>query len=445
VADAITVPLAGWLTSRVGPARTFLVALCGFGLASVLCGLSTSLATLVMFRIIQGLAGGPLIPISQTLLLGIFPKHKSNTAMAIWAMTAVIGPILGPILGGIICEHLTWPWIFFINAPFALLGAVSCWRLLIPRDPPPERRPVDVVGLGLMITWIGALQIVLDRGPDLDWFGSPMITSLAIIAVVGLISFVIWELTDDHPIVDLRIFRHPGYATVLAILGIDLGAFFGFVLILTLWLQTNMGYTPTLAAYTIAPGGLIVFVLTPLVAWLSARIDLRLMISLGLLAFAGVLFWQSSFSTNVTFAMIVAGEFGIGVAAALFFTPIFTLGLSFVTPAEVPAAAGLLAFTRTAATAFATALATTAWQDSATRSRVGLIDHFQGTGALGQIGAAGFKGEQALQFLDNLVQNQAVMLATNHAVFAVAAIMLSGAFVIWSVPRARSGVSVTGH
>src|SRR5689334_2515256 len=192
VAEAITVPLTGWLAARFGAVRVFTTAIGCFGLFSALCGLSTSFTMLVVGRILQGVAGGPLIPLSQTLLLRIFPKEKAAAATALWAMTTLVAPILGPILGGWLCDDYSWPLIFLINVPIALMMAPFALKMLKRFETKLERSPIDLIGLTLMIAAVGALQLMLDLGKEHDWFESGMIVWLAIVAAIGLVVFVIW-------------------------------------------------------------------------------------------------------------------------------------------------------------------------------------------------------------------------------------------------------------
>ncbi|TAL01584.1 MAG: DHA2 family efflux MFS transporter permease subunit [Rhodospirillaceae bacterium] len=445
VAEALSVPLTGWLATRFGPGRTLAVAMAGFTIASALCGLSTSMAMLVTFRALQGLAGGPMMPLSQSMLVSIFPKERASTAMGIWAMTTVIGPILGPLVGGQICDRWSWPWIFLINVPVAAIFAAFIWGALKHRDPLPVRRPIDVIGLGLMVIWVVAIQAVLDRGQELDWFGSTYIVGLTIVAVVGFIAFLIWELTDEHPIVNLRVFRSRGYTLCLVVVCISFGTYLGSVIISPLWLQTNMGYTASWAGITSAPSGVVTFCLAPLVAWLSTRMDARLLISGGLLAFASIMFWRAHFASNVSFELIMTYMLMNGGCIAFFFAPAMSMALGFLKPQEIADGAGMMAFTRSIALAFATAMAAAYWQDSTIRDRAVIIDRLHGTGVLGQLGDMGFAPDQALQYLDNMVQDQAVMFATNDAFLAFAAAVTIGAFCIWLVPRKRLRNTPVAH
>ena len=263
VAEAITVPLTGWLSGRFGAVRLFCIAVVLFGLCSLLCGLSTSLPMLLGMRVLQGMAGGPLMALSQTLLLKIFPKRQSMQAMGLWAMTTLLAPVVGPVLGGWLCDQYSWPWVFLINVPMALLFGVLAWFMLKRYHEPAVIKPVDKVGMLLLIVWVAALQIMLDEGKDLDWFSSTEIRVLAIVAVIGFLSFLIWELTEEYPIVDLRVFRHRGFSSCMLVLGLAFGAFFGINVLTPQWLQYNMGYTTTWAGLVVAWGGVLSVVFSP--------------------------------------------------------------------------------------------------------------------------------------------------------------------------------------
>src|SRR5205814_4362785 len=206
VANAISVPLTGWLTQRFGQVRLFAGSVLLFVIASWLCGLAPYIESLIFFRVVQGLVAGPMIPLSQTLLLGSYPQAKAGTAMAMWAMTVLVAPVVGPLLGGWITDNIAWPWIFYINIPVGILAAGVTWAIYRHRETPTRKLPIDAVGLGLLVVWVGALQVLLDKGKELDWFHSSAIVAMAIVVAIGFVVFVIWELTEEHPIVDLRLF-----------------------------------------------------------------------------------------------------------------------------------------------------------------------------------------------------------------------------------------------
>jgi MFS transporter, DHA2 family, multidrug resistance protein len=205
-ANAVSIPLTGWLTQRLGQIKLFVGAIVLFIGASWLCGLAPTLPILLAARILQGVAAGPLIPLSQAILLSSYSKEKSATALAIWAMTATVGPIAGPLVGGWITDRYSWPWIFYVNVPIGLFAAGVTWMIYRTRETPIKRLQFDAVGLGLLITWVASLQVMLDKGKDLDSFSSPVIVILGISSLISFAFFLVWELTEKNPIVDLRLF-----------------------------------------------------------------------------------------------------------------------------------------------------------------------------------------------------------------------------------------------
>jgi len=447
VAEAITVPLTGWLAQRFGAVRVFVFAMLGFGLCSALCGLAQSLPMLVVFRILQGLSGGPMMPLSQTLLRRIFPQNMQPAALGLWSMTTVVGPIAGPLLGGAIVDTAGWPWVFYINVPVALICAFFAWRLLASRETRTERERVDYVGLGLLIVWISAMQIMLDKGKDLDWFNSRFIVTLALIAAIGFVSFIIWELTDDHPIVDLKIFRHRGFTAASIIMSLSFGAFFSTVVLIPLWLQTSMSYNATWAGRAMAFQGVLAVVMSPIVAKLTTKVDSRILVSFGVGFMGLVSFWRTGFASNIDFWGVSLPQLAQGFAMPFFFIPLMGLAMGSVLPRETASAAGLVNFMRTTAGAFGTSITTTAWENIATSHRtdlVGILNRPQAT--MDTMKAAGMSAGQALAQVDNMVQSQAVMLATDHVFMVTALVFLAGATAVWIAPKPKAmGPPAAGH
>jgi len=442
VAEAITVPLSGWLAQRFGAVRVFCTAMVSFAVCSALCGLAPSLSMLIVFRVLQGLSGGPMMPLSQTLMRRIFPARLQSAALGLWGMTTVVGPIVGPLLGGILVDGPGWPWVFYINVPPALVCAFFAWRMMKSRETATERKPVDIVGLALLILWVGSLQIMLDKGKDLDWFDSRFIVALAILAGLAFLAFINWELTDENPIVDLRVFRHRGFAASTAIMCIVFGTFFASVVLIPLWLQTSMGYTATWAGRVTAWQGLFAVILSPIVGRLTTKIDSRALVCFGVLIMAGVSFWRSDFASNVGYWNIAFPQIALGLAVPFFFIPLTGLALGSVNPRETASAAGLLNFARTTSGAFAVSITTTAWENTATLHRVDLAGNLNNPNAtLGTLQSMGLSAQQALGAVDNLVQGEAVMLATNH-IFLISALMfLFGACVVWLAPKPTGQVA----
>jgi DHA2 family multidrug resistance protein len=447
VAEAIMVPLSGWLAQRFGGVKLFVVGIFGFGVCSALCGLAPTLGWLVTFRVMQGLCGGPIMPMSQTLLMRIFPPSQRGQAMGIWSMTIVVAPIAGPLLGGGLCDTIGWPWIFFINVPFAAICGFFTWRLLADHETPTERKSVDVVGLGLLIVFVGALQIMLDKGKELDWFGSYFIIVLALVAGIGFAAFLIWELTSDNPIVDIRIFRHRGFTSTVTTQALAYGAFFAGIVLVPLWLQTNMGYTATWSGYVAAFGGVLAIVMSPIVPRLMTRIDSRLLIAFGVLWMGGVAFFRSTMASNADYWILVLPFFVQGLAMPFFFIPTSQLALSSVLPREVASAAGLSNFLRTMAAAVSTSIVTTQWEDAAAGNHADLVGKLNSPETFtNTLTAGGMSAGQALAQLDNLVQGQAVMLATNQMFRLIALVFVVAATAVWFAPKTKlGGAPVTAH
>jgi len=438
VAEAIVVPLTGWLAARFGAVKVFVLGMCGFGIFSALCGLAPSLGLLVTFRVLQGLCGGPIMPMSQTLMMRVFPPQARGQAMGLWSMTTVTAPIAGPILGGVLCDNAGWPWVFLINVPVAALCAFFAWRMLASQETPTEKRRIDFTGLALLVLFVGSLQIMLDKGKELDWFGSPVIIGLAVVAVVGFAAFLIWELTDAQPIVDLRVFRHRGFTGAVLTIGLTFGAFFSSIVLVPLWLQTNMGYTATWAGYTTALGGVLAVVFSPIVARLMQRIDARALVSFGVAGLAAIAFWRTSFASNASYWTIASTFLLQGVFMPFFFVPTTQIALSSVLPQETASAAGLSNFLRTLSAAFSAAIVTTMWDNASTRN------HSNMAGALNNPAAvqttmvhAGMTPAQALSQLDGVTQSQAVMLATDQMFLILALAFVVAACAVWLAPKPK--------
>jgi DHA2 family multidrug resistance protein len=361
VSNGISVPLTGWLMQRHGVVRTFVVSVLAFTVASFLCGIAWSLPTLVVFRVIQGAVSGPMVPGSQALLMSIFPPQKRGLALAIWSVTALVAPILGPVLGGYISDNWRWPWIFFINLPVGVFSGLLCARFLGARDTPARKLPIDSVGIGLLIVWVGALQIMLDKGKDLDWFGSPAIVTLAIVAVFGFFAWLNWERTERNPIVDLSLFKSRNFTLGTAAYCLGYAVLFGNLVLLPLWLQTQIGYTATWAGLVAAPAGVVAVALSPIAGRLIGRVDTRILAAIGLLSFTVSYFMRAGFTADASFYAFVMPQIAFGIGLGTFFVAMVALLLDGLPPARVPDASGLSNFLRIIASSFATSLTTTFW------------------------------------------------------------------------------------
>jgi len=443
VANAITVPLTGWLTQRFGQVRLFLASTLLFVLTSWLCGFSSTLEALVFFRVLQGAVSGPMIPLSQALMLAAFPREKSGMALAVWSMTTLIAPVVGPLLGGWISDNYTWPWIFYINVPVGLLAAWGSWRIFASRESATRALPIDKMGLAMLVVWVGALQIMLDKGKELDWFASPVIIALAVVAAVVFVFFLIWELTDAHPVVDLRLFKERNFAVGALSLALAFGVFFGNILLLPLWLQRNMGYTATYAGMVMAPVGLLAMVLTPIVGKLLAKHDARGLVTAAFLIFALVCFMRAGFTPQADMQTLMLPTLIQGAAMALFFVPLNAIAYSKLEPARIPAASGLANFARLTAAAFGTSITTTVWDDRATLHHAQLVEAAApGQPAFdGAVNAlqhhAGLSPTQILAVLDGLVNGQAYTMAALDIFYASALIFLALVAPVWLARKAN--------
>ena len=445
VANAIAVPLTGWLSQRFGQVRLFVASVMLFVLASWLCGLAPNMATLIAFRGLQGFVAGPMIPLSQGLLLSSYPRALAGLAMAMWSMTTLVAPVMGPLLGGWITDNLSWPWIFYINIPVGLLAAAMAWGLYRHRETATRQLPIDAVGLALLVLWVGSMQIMLDIGKEHDWFHSPEVVMLAVSAVVGLAFFLAWELTDEHPVVELALFRQRNFWSGTLATSVGYGLFFGNVVLLPLWLQQFMGYTATQAGMVMAPVGLMAIFLAPVVGKNISRVDPRHFATFAFLVFALVLWLRSNFSTQADLGTIMVPTIIQGVAMAFFFIPLVSITLSGITPDRIPAASGLSNFVRITAGAVGTSVSTTLWEDRASLHHAQLAEAIQAgnpaaIASLEGLRAAGLSADQALAQVNLLLDQQAFMLAANDVFYASALMFLALIPLIWlSHPKRAAG------
>lgn len=414
VCNAIALPLTGWLARRIGEVRLFMGSVILFILTSFLCGTATSLPELVLFRALQGLVAGPLFPIAQTLLISIFPPAKRGMSLALLGMVAVVAPILGPITGGWLTDNYSWPWIFFINLPIGVFAASVVWSQLRHRPETTERMPIDYVGLALLVLGVGLLQLVLDKGNDLDWFESDFILYGGVIAVVSLVAMVIWELTEEHPVINLRLFRYRNFTFGTLSLVLGYSAFFGLNLLLPIWLQTQMGYTAIWAGLAAAPIGIIPMLVTPIIGRFGHKADMRLLTSLAFLAMSTSCFVRAGFSLEVDYTHIALVQFGMGLGLALFFMPATTILLSSLSPREIADGSGLATFLRVLGGSFASSLTTWWWHRQAAIEHALLTENItvynpQTQQYLDQLGGASL---QNYAKIERLVEGQAYMIST---------------------------------
>jgi MFS transporter, DHA2 family, multidrug resistance protein len=444
VANAISVPLTGWLTRRFGQVRLFTLSVFLFVIASFLCGLAPSIGLLIFFRVVQGAVAGPMIPLSQSLLMSSYPPARQSTALGLWSLTSLTAPIAGPLLGGWITDNISWPWIFYINVPIGLFAGTLTWILYRRRETPTQRVPIDAVGLALLMIWVGSLQVLLDKGKDLDWFSSPQIIVLALLAAAAFVYFLIWEIHENHPIVDLSLFRLRNFTIGTLCMLFAYGVFFGNLVLLPLWLQQYMGYTATNAGLVMAPVGLLAVIVTPFVAKLTTRMDLRVIVTASFLIFASVMFLRSHFDTDADVRTLLIPTVIQGAAMASFFVPLVTLSVSGLAPERIPNASGLFNFARITAGSFGTSIVTTLWDRRATLHHVRLVEHLSAdnpvaASTLSGLQAGGMTAGQSTTALNRLVDVQAFMLSADDLFRASGLVFLALIAVIWLARPGRRG------
>lgn len=450
MASAVMQPLTGWIARRFGEVRTFAISVTLFVVFSALCGFSQSMPMLIVFRLCQGAVSGPMVPLSQTLLLNNYPVAKRPIALALWAMTVVVAPVFGPILGGWITDNYHWSWIFFINIPVGLFAIVVTYALLRDRESKIVKMPVDAVGLFLLAVGVGCLQFMLDNGNDDDWFTSKTITVLAIVSLVCLTFLVAWELMHKNPVVELRLLGKRNFLVGVLCLSLGMFAFFGGTVVMPMWVQEVLGYTATWAGFVVAPIGVLAIVMSPLVGAFQNKFDLRLLNTVGFAIFAGASFYMSTLSTNAPYSELALPRMCMGAGVALFFVPVNQIILSGLPDERVASASGLSNFFRTLAGSIATAVSTTMYSHRTTYHHAVLAENVSEgsrttTEYLDRFQTFGVQGPTANAALNRIVDIQAATLAVND-VFWVFGLMFGLAMIaIWFAKPPFASGGTPGH
>lgn len=451
LASAIMQPLAGWIGRRFGEVRSFCVSAFLFVLMSMLCGIATSMPMLVVGRLLQGAGSGPMVALSLSLLLNNYPNEKKGLALALWAMTVVVAPIFGPILGGWLTDNYSWPWIFFINAPVGVLAVIITWTVLRHRESRIVKAPIDAVGLILLVLGVGCLQFMLDNGNDKDWFSSPMILALGIIAVISLVFFVAWELTDRHPVVDLSLFRKRNFTIGVAAMSFGMFGFFGINVVYPLWLQTVLGYTATWAGLASAPVGILAFLVSPIIGRNIQRLELRSVVSFAFIVFAFTSYWFACFPDNASFNQLVLPRFIMGIGIPCFFIPLNQIFLSGLEPQQIASASGLANFFRTLAASISTSVTVMLWQHRGEYHHAVLTEHLTSASAattdyIHGLSALGVAPARAWGIVEALVTRQALTLAVNDVFLFCTLLFVAMIPIVWLAKPPFGNVEAgTGH
>ena len=448
VAEAVTVPLTDWLSRQFGRVRLFTMALAAFVVFSICCGLSRSLGMLVLFRVLQGIAGGPLIPLSSTLMLAVFPKNKSNVALALWGMMTVVAPIFGPILGGLISDNWTWPWVFYINIGFGIFVWLGARRVMGGHESAVKRSRIDSVGLGLLVCFVTAFQVMIDKGRELDWFDSNVIIACAVVSVVSLTLFIIWELTDEAPAIDLSVFKSRNWLASTLSLGTMFGIFFGNIVLTPLWLQQQMGYTATWAGYATAPMGILAVLSSPIVGRLLPRVDARWTVSFGMLVLAASFFMRAHLNTDSGYWNVAVPMFVLGAGIPACIICLTSLGVSDLPAQKVASGAGLQNFIRIMSMAVGASLTQTYWEHMTQVDHSELVSVIDPTRLRASVDMAGgliHGAADPTALLSKIVDQQSVMLATNDFYALATLLMLSCIGLVWFIRKPKGPLQKVAH
>ena len=422
VANAISVPLTGFMAKRFGEVKLFIASVVGFVLLSWLCGIAPNLQALVIFRVLQGFVAGPLIPLSQSLLMASYPPEKRTLALALWAMTVVVAPVLGPILGGWISDNWHWGWIFFINIPIGIISALIVWQQLRDRETEVVKTPIDYIGLVLMVVGVGALQMMLDRGKELDWFASGEII------VLGNRNFTIGVL-----------------ATSLGFM-----VYMGTLTLLPLVLQSNLGYTATWAGLAAAPVGFLPILLSPIIGRFGNRIDMRLLVTASFLTFAFTFYWRTDFYAGMNMSNVVWPQFWQGLGVSMFFLPLTSITLSHIKSDQIASASSLSNFLRVFMGGVGVSIVSTMWERREALHHTQLSEQINPYSSLTvqtvhEMTNRGLSEQQVLKNISDAITQQGFIMGSNEIFLAGSILFIVMISIIWFAKPPFNGSSSAGH
>ena len=429
VSNAIVLPISGWLVGLFGRKRYFLICLAIFTVSSLLCGTAQNLATMIVFRVLQGAGGGGLQPMAQAILADTFPPQQRGLAFALFGVTVVVAPILGPTLGGWITDNYSWHWIFLINVPVGIAVSFLVFRLV--EDPPWQTRHTagglrfDYVGIALLVLGVGALQIMLDKGQELDWFASTFILTLAVLAVVGLVSLVVWEWFHKAPIVDVRLFRNLNFLSANAMMFVAGIMMFSSLVMMPQFLQLLMGYSSESAGLVLSGGGILLLFMMPVAGFLTSKVQARYLIATGWLLTCGAMYFSAQhLDLNISFGDASLLRVYQVAGLPLLFVPIILVSYVGLPAAKSNDIAGLVSFMRNIGSSIGTSMVTTLLARNAQFHQVQLVAHTTPgesaftsmvSGVTARLMASGVEATQAARQAYALVYQTVIAQATTLA------------------------------
>lgn len=461
VSNAVVLPMTGWLSRVFGRKRFLMTCIVLFTLASLLCGAAPTLAMLIFFRVIQGAAGGALIPISQAILMETFPPHQRGLAMAIFGVGAMFGPIVGPALGGWITDTLSWRWIFYINLPIGIIAITMCSFFIFDPDYLKRgniRLKIDYWGLFLLTTSMGALQVVLDKGQQEDWFNSPFIITFSIVTVVSLIALIWVELVHESPIINLRLFKNISFSAGNLIMFVVGFCLYSSIMLIPLFLQTLMGYSATDAGMVLAPGGIATLVTMMLIGGLLQKYDARKIVFFGLLIGSSAMFMMQRLSLQAAYSDFVWPRVVLGVGLAMIFVPLTTVTLATIPRQEMGNATGMFNLLRNIGGSVGIAVAATLLSRVGQFYQTNLVSHINPFNPSWQMRyqslkqALLFKGitvaqadQTALAVMYGQLRRQGGALAYNYVFWIIGIAFLSIIPLLLLLKRPSHAVAGEGH
>jgi len=438
VSTALSLCLTGYLATRFGAVKVLLWSIYLFTLASLFCGLAWNFSSLIIFRIMQGFAAGPLMTLPQGLIAINCAKEKRGMALGILVLIMVLAPVLGPFVGGLITENYGWPWIFYINVPFGILSGVLIWGLLHDRETTIEKIPIDKIGVILLAIGIGTLQVVLDKGNDADWFGSTEIIILSIISGLGIYFFVIWNCYSKYPILDFSFFKDTNFTLGTLLTTVPYLVIGGTTILLPLWLQTQKGYTPFWSGVAVMPLGVLPIILAPLLTLIIPYTGQRLITTIGYVVFVVTCFWFSNFTSEISLSQILWPRLVQGAAIALCFLPLFQITISNIRDEDINRATGVHNSIRMilGGSGISTALYITAWQRRENLHHSNLTEvlhplHTPTLEAYHILSSVGVDDQTAAEIFDILVTKQAYVMGFNDLLWLSGWILLLLIPIIW--------------
>lgn len=422
VGNAIVLPMSGWLTKRFGMVNILVVALLLFVFFSIFCASSYSFLMLIAGRFLQGFVSGPLIPLSQSLLVSSNPPEKKNFLMGFWGFVLITAPVFGPVIGGWLTYNYSWPWIFYINVPVGLLSAFTIWFFSKNRKETTTKEGIDWIGFCLVTLGVASLQIFLDKGQDWDWFRSSTICILMVVMAISFTFLFAWEFFYKKPFLELRLFRIRSFMASTILVAFLYAMYFGTVVLVPLWLQTNMGYTAPWAGMAVAPIGVVPMLCSLFMGKLVSKYGAVLPLCFSCLFFALASGYTAYFDTDVNFSHIAFSRFLMGFGIVAFATPLMILVIRDMPTEKLASATGFFHFVRAMFGGVGTSLFTTMWERRTIyhhNTLVATLSPFEENTSqyLSDIQALGLKGESSLALLNNVTDHQAAMLALNDCFY----------------------------